>query len=354
MTTGEDYTGTLAKNIAVVLREWKNDHWNYQIRGNNIVFLCHGFLDTCVRVSQGNPFPSRILHLEPKWDGDVTNDTVRAKFISEIYPLAFERALRTLSPDIHSEFVSLCMKVVVQIPDGDLVIPIPTEPESTIAKKVDSLALDSSILADDDEKKKSVFIVFGRNEDVVNEVTDFIESLGLTVITFPDAKSKCPDTTPHNLDIVKKGMSLSGATVIIFSPDDEARLCEEFHNQEKNDSTELKHQGQPRANVFFEAGAAMIRDRPNTVLTELGKIRVVSDIVGLHTVRLDFKGWNRQLLDELKKTGCEVNLDSSSLEERPGIKLPTNEGSKPVSTSSQVATGPKRKRDINEDSRSGY
>ena len=75
--------------------------------------------------------------------------------------------------------------------------------------------------------------------------------------------------------------------MVLFTPDDEARLKEQFRGaNEPPYETELY--GQARPNVLFEAGMSMGRYPDRTILVELGKLfDRSSDISGIHVVRLD-------------------------------------------------------------------
>lgn len=102
-------------------------------------------------------------------------------------------------------------------------------------------------------------------------------------------------------------MAKAQAVVVLFSPDDEAKLKSEF--QTKTDSaSEKKLTGQPRPNVLFEAGLALGRHPEKTVLVEVGKLRKFTDVAGRHIVRLtnDYARRN-DLANRLAKIGCSVD-----------------------------------------------
>jgi predicted nucleotide-binding protein len=86
--------------------------------------------------------------------------------------------------------------------------------------------------------------------------------------------------SPHNLEAVTAALQIAQAVVVLFTAEDEARLMERFRAE--GDDAELL--GQPRPNVFLEAGMAMALGRDRTILTRLGDFRGASDIDGLNAV----------------------------------------------------------------------
>lgn len=97
------------------------------------------------------------------------------------------------------------------------------------------------------------------------------------------------------------------AVIVLMSPDDEARLREEFCAQGER-RTEGRLQGQPRPNVLFEAGLALGRHPDKTILVQVGKVRPFSDIGGKHLLRLTNEISRRNdFTNRLRKVGCSVN-----------------------------------------------
>lgn len=95
---------------------------------------------------------------------------------------------------------------------------------------------------------------------------------------------------------------------MLFTPDDEARLRDDFHGPKEPDY-EISLTPQARPNVLFEAGMAFGAHPNRTVLVELGELRPFSDVAGRHAVRLD--GTDQALRDiagRLEAAGCAVDL----------------------------------------------
>jgi predicted nucleotide-binding protein len=140
---------------------------------------------------------------------------------------------------------------------------------------------------------------------------DFLRALGLKPLEWEKALLMAKGVNPHIDDVLDTAMAKVQAVVVLFSPDDEARLKAVY--QRKSDGVaEKKFQGQPRPNVIFEAGLALGRHPEKTVLVEVGKVKSFTDIAGKHVVRLsnDYSKRN-DLANRLKKIGCKVDRDGT-------------------------------------------
>ena len=156
-------------------------------------------------------------------------------------------------------------------------------------------------------KDNTVFVVHGRNERLRKSMFDFLRALGLKPLEWEKVLQLAKGNNPFIGDVLDEVMAKAQAVVVLFSPDDEARLKVEF--QSKTDpASEKKFTGQARSNVLFEAGLALGRHPKKTVLVEVGKLRKFSDIAGRHIVRLtnEYKKRN-DLANRLEKIGCAVD-----------------------------------------------
>jgi predicted nucleotide-binding protein len=103
-------------------------------------------------------------------------------------------------------------------------------------------------------------------------------------------------------------LSLERAVVVMMTPDDEAKLKDEFIKKD-DPRHEKRLTGQARPNVLFEAGMAFGTHPRQTVLVEFGKLRPISDLLGRHTVRMDGSTAKRQeLMIKLQSAGCQVDF----------------------------------------------
>ncbi len=112
---------------------------------------------------------------------------------------------------------------------------------------------------------------------------------------------------PQIENIIDVAMSKVTAVMVLFSPDEEARLKESLCGRDER-RTEGKLAGQPRPNVLFEAGLALGRHPEKTLLVQVGKVRGFSDIPGRHLAKLTNDGPRRNdVANRLEKLGCIIN-----------------------------------------------
>ena len=158
---------------------------------------------------------------------------------------------------------------------------------------------------------QDVFVVHGRNSAARNAIFGFLRSIGLHPLEWSEATIYTGKPSPYVGEILDAAFSKAHAFVVLFTPDDEARLRQEFRvDGDPPHETELT--GQARPNVLFEAGMAMGRYPERTVLVELGSLRPFSDTAGLHVIRMDGSSQRRQeLAQRLEAAGCPVRLEGT-------------------------------------------
>ena len=144
----------------------------------------------------------------------------------------------------------------------------------------------------------------------VRENSDHYRTLvGVPVPTeWNSAIAQTKKGSPYIGQVLDAGFSKAVATVVLLTPDDEARLKNEFFRRKSDPGYEAKLTGQPRPNVLFEAGMAFGHHPDNTVIVQVGKIRPISDLTGRHIVHLDDSVETRhQLIIKLKAARCPVD-----------------------------------------------
>lgn len=157
-----------------------------------------------------------------------------------------------------------------------------------------------------------VFVVHGRNYPARSALFVFLRSIGLRPLEWSEAIRATGQPAPYIREILNAAFSKAHAVLVLFTPDDEARLTEPLRS-DNDPPHETQLSGQARPNVIFEAGMAFGRFEKRTVLVELGELRPFSDIAGIHVVRLDNTTQRRQeLAERLKAAGCPVQLDGVS------------------------------------------
>jgi predicted nucleotide-binding protein len=156
-------------------------------------------------------------------------------------------------------------------------------------------------------KDNTVFVVHGRDEALRKSMFAFLRALGLKPMEWGDALAAAKGANPQIENIIDSAMSKVQAVVVLFSPDEEARLKESLCGSGEK-RTEGKLAGQPRPNVLFEAGLALGRHPEKTLLVQVGKVRGFSDIAGRHLARLNNDAPRRNdVANRLEKIGCLIN-----------------------------------------------
>ena len=154
---------------------------------------------------------------------------------------------------------------------------------------------------------REVFVVHGRNSLARDALFQFLRVIDLHPLEWTEAVRSTGKPSPYIGEILDAAFSRAHAVVVLFTPDDEARLRQEFRAPgDPPHETDLS--GQARPNVLFEAGMAMGRSEDRTILVEIGVLRPFSDVAGRHVIRFDGSTPRRQeLAQRLEMAGCPVN-----------------------------------------------
>lgn len=154
-----------------------------------------------------------------------------------------------------------------------------------------------------------VFVVRGRDQVAYDALAQLLTALDLRIVTWEDAARGAGGGTPHTLDIVRAGIDMANAVVVLMTPDDVGQVKPDFMNV-RDSTAELSLSGQARQNVVFEAGWAMALNQRTVVLVRVGDVRPISDIDGLNYVWLtDDLSSRRSLIGRLK--ACDLAVDDS-------------------------------------------
>jgi predicted nucleotide-binding protein len=159
------------------------------------------------------------------------------------------------------------------------------------------------------KKADTVFVVHGRDLKARAELTHFLASLEIKILEWNKAVTLTKKPNPYIGEVIDAGFQHSQAIVVLFTPDDEARLKATFVKT-ADQAFERNLTGQPRQNVTFEAGMALSKYPGNTVLVRVGNIRPMSDIGGLHILQLaDSAATRKSFVSKLKIAGVVLNDD---------------------------------------------
>lgn len=102
-------------------------------------------------------------------------------------------------------------------------------------------------------KTNTIFVVHGRDHKLNEDMFNFLRALGLNAVEFSQAIADTAGANPNITKIVKGALKRAQGVLVMFSPDEEARLKTKFRTP--RDSKTLE--GQSRLNVIFEAGIAL-------------------------------------------------------------------------------------------------
>lgn len=161
--------------------------------------------------------------------------------------------------------------------------------------------------------RDGVFVVHGRDTKPLEALETFLYFLGLRVVTWSDAVAMTGQAQPHTYDIVRAGMTSAAAVIVIFSPDEQARIRSALVAPGGTDEEGY----QPRQNVLLEAGMAYASSPTKTIFVKAGTTRSISDIDGLNWVPMDGT-WDsrKQLIHRLRAAGVDVHPARSNLNDR--------------------------------------
>lgn len=154
---------------------------------------------------------------------------------------------------------------------------------------------------------KKVFVVHGRNREIRASMFLFLRELGLQPLEWGDLVEATGNPTPTIIEVLRAGFDVAQAAVVIFTPEDEARLISRFATDD-DPAHERELTPQPRPNVIFEAGMVMAHFPRRTVIVQIGRVRPFTDLSGIHFVNLDNSmDARREFVRRLRIAGCSID-----------------------------------------------
>lgn len=162
---------------------------------------------------------------------------------------------------------------------------------------------------------KKVFVVHGRNEFAKKATFDFLRALGLAPMEWNEVIDHSGKGTPYVGEAIDAAFKVAKAVVVVLTGDDEVRLRRQFC-EEGEEEREKIFSLQARPNVIFEAGLAFGHHPQNTILVQVGNMRSITDIAGLHIVRYSGKSdgeaeFRNTLATRLERAGCDLSKKGS-------------------------------------------
>lgn len=160
-------------------------------------------------------------------------------------------------------------------------------------------------------RDNSVFVVHGRDSKLNDAMYGFLRAIGLKPKEFSQVLKAAKGPNPNVGEAIYNGMEKAHGVVVLFSPDEEAKL-KPRHATDKDKKYRLHElDGQARPNVIFEAGLALGAHAQKTILVQVGDTRDISDLAGKHIMHLSNDPATRvEFADRLKtKLGFKVEID---------------------------------------------
>lgn len=170
---------------------------------------------------------------------------------------------------------------------------LPVQPPLSAGKFQNISTSKTNVVA---RNKRKVFIVHGRDNDAKQEVSRFIEKLGLEAIILHEQASS-------GMTIIEKIEHYSSDAdfaLVLYTACDHGRSVHESNIPPKN---------RARQNVVFEHGYLMAKlGRENVCSLAKGDIETPNDISGVVYVQLDPLGaWKNEVERELKACGYAIS-----------------------------------------------
>jgi predicted nucleotide-binding protein len=160
----------------------------------------------------------------------------------------------------------------------------------------------------EDERRKTVMVVYGRDEETRRDMFAFLRSLHLSPIEWNNAVAQTGKASPYVGEILTAAFSMAQAFLVLMTPDEQVTLRPELRKSAHDSDMAY----QPRPNVILEAGMALAKDEGRTILVATGPLRGMSDLDGRHVVRLDNSAERRNdLIQRLKVAGCSPKADGT-------------------------------------------
>lgn len=147
--------------------------------------------------------------------------------------------------------------------------------------------------------RKTVFVVFGRDEGARDDLYSFIRAVGLSAMTWEHAVSLATGSRSTH-QIVRVGIESADVVIVLFTPDEIAELRPELGG-------DGSRRIQPRPNVLLEAGWAFGAYASKTIIVEAGMVHDVSDLGGVNTVRMRDAASLNALASRLEALGCAID-----------------------------------------------
>ena len=158
-------------------------------------------------------------------------------------------------------------------------------------------------------RRRSVFVVHGRDEEVRAAMFGLLRRLDLRPLEWERLVRSTGGTAPFLGEVIEKALSQAQAALVLLTPDDVAKLHPHLLG-DNEPSYETQLTGQPRQNVLIELGMALMAYPERTIIVEVGQVRPAADLGGRNVIRFDGSETAvSKIVERLK--GAECDLDDT-------------------------------------------
>jgi predicted nucleotide-binding protein len=158
-----------------------------------------------------------------------------------------------------------------------------------------------------DDLRRNVFVVYGRDEPARRAVFEFLRAIGLRPLEWETLARATGKGAPSLSETVRTGLAMSRAVVVLMTPEDVVHLHPDLHEADEA-KAETADALQARPNVLLELGMALAAHPNGTLVLMFGDHRPVTDLGGINFIRIsDTPGCRRKISGRLQQAGCLVD-----------------------------------------------
>jgi predicted nucleotide-binding protein len=157
----------------------------------------------------------------------------------------------------------------------------------------------------------SIFVVHGRDAQLNADMFAFLRAIDLNPLEWSQAIKTAKGANPHVDDVISNAMDSVQGVLVMFSPDEDAKLKSRFAGATDKKKGLDKLDGQARPNVIFEAGLALGAHSKKTLLVQVGDMREISDIAGKHLIHLSNDATSRKELAQRLQSKLKFKVNTT-------------------------------------------
>lgn len=179
--------------------------------------------------------------------------------------------------------------------------PVPQSPAADTAPD------EQPAVSAQDDIRRNVFVVYGRDEPARRAVFDFLRAIGLRPLEWETLVRQTGKSAPSLSETVRTGLAITRAVVVLMTPEDVVHLHPELHEPHEAEA-ETADALQARPNVLLELGMALAAHPNGTLVLMFGDHRPVTDLGGINFIRVsDTPDCRRKIAGRLQQAGCLVD-----------------------------------------------